>query len=687
VGKIFDALEKFGKEHGAAVSDRIKDSDYEALMQFDEATGRIHMDDPTITRDPRILKRLKTYRLINDNGTLTPAGRDKYEQMKRKHKPPKTQELAVSNQIKAQAPPETQSERHGGLSASDWTLLMRYDRATGNLLKYDPDTGLLDEGSKNILQDPATVQRLIDNQMILPGGWLTPEAKRECENLAERHEKEKAEASVKLEKPKAADKPDKTAEPRELMRQSDMEALMQYDPETLKLDLKNAVILNDPGIVKRLLENDMIDVEGKLSPKALVRCRVLTSWNQELEEKQAVLQKPKESISEKLQTIADKGKPQKQSDEVSEKKLKIIPLEKSKAGTKIEAKKEAKESVSQKPSEEAAEKEQGITPLEKDRIETKIETEKEEKETVHQQPSEEAAEKKQTITPPEKDRIETRIEAKKEKEKVPEKTDNFVTALESRTKVTKAAEAPPERKFTLGETPAGYDRNAIDKNLVALLNPQSFEAEQFKILRTNLLFPASGKSPQSIMVTSVAPGEGKSFVAANLAVSVATHVNWNVLLVDCDLRRPSVHSKFGFGEVPGLSDYLSIGRELPSLLLRTAVDHLTILPGGRPPSNPSELLSSERMAAFIDEVTARYNDRLIILDSPPPKLTAESTALARHVDGILLVVKYAKTPRNAAAELISKLGKDKVLGAIVNNFDAGSARYHKKYYGGDYYSS
>ena len=223
------------------------------------------------------------------------------------------------------------------------------------------------------------------------------------------------------------------------------------------------------------------------------------------------------------------------------------------------------------------------------------------------------------------------------------------------------------------------------KNLVSLLNPQSFEAEQFKILRTNLLFPASGKSPRTILITSAVPNEGKSFVAANLAVSVARHVNWNVLLVDCDLRRPSVHRIFGFGQGPGLSDYLSDRMALPNLLLKTSVDHLTILPGGKTPHNPSELLSSERMSALIKEVTARYDDRLIILESPPPKLTAESAALARQVDGILLVVKYASTPREAATELISKLGRDKILGAIVNNFDTGSPRYHKKYYGGMYY--
>ena len=246
-------------------------------------------------------------------------------------------------------------------------------------------------------------------------------------------------------------------------------------------------------------------------------------------------------------------------------------------------------------------------------------------------------------------------------------------------------ETPAERRFAFDRAPAGFDINKVDRNLISLLQPQSFEAEQFKILRTNLLFPTSGKKPRSIMVTSVAEGEGKSFVAANLAVSVATHVNWNVLLVDCDLRKPSVHRQFGFPEVPGLSHYLSNGTKLPSLLQKTAVEHLTILPAGRPPDNPSELLSSERMAAFIDELVARYNDRLIILDSPPAKLTAEPAALARHVDGILLVIKHGSTPRDSAVELVNKLGKDKILGAIVNNFDAGSSRYQKKYYGGGYY--
>ena len=85
-------------------------------------------------------------------------------------------------------------------------------------------------------------------------------------------------------------------------------------------------------------------------------------------------------------------------------------------------------------------------------------------------------------------------------------------------------------------------------------------------------------------------------------------------------------------------------------------------------------------------MASRYNDRLIILDSPPPKLTAETGALARYVDGILLVVKYGSTPKDSVTELIAKLGRNKIIGAVVNNFDAGASRYSKKYYGGTYYT-
>jgi exopolysaccharide/PEP-CTERM locus tyrosine autokinase len=644
VGKIFDALEKFSKERGAAVSDRITESDYAALMEFDEATGKIDLQQPRVAKDPGVLKRLKTYRLINEDGTLTPAGRAKYEEMARKTKRDAAgagEKTAAKQAIEKEAQDELISRKFATATQADWALLIKYDRQSGNLLKYDPETGQIDEDSKKILEDPATVQRLIDNQMILPGGWLTPEAKRECSRIEEKMRNKRTEDAAKQKRKTTGDNRQEGAAPAEVLGQTEMQALLDYDAQTLKLNMNNPIVVKEPAIVKQLLESNMIEPSGKLTPQALVRCRILERWKQEFEEKKEAVEKRRESIGEKLQSIAEKGKPRETSADDSEKKLKIIALKKARTQENIEA-----EITAKKNEETILEKADDISPSAKARVHDDL------------------------LKP----------------EKTPEKADAFVTALEAKTDGPEPAEVPSERKFTMGQVPARYTRRDIGKDLVTLKNPQSFEAEQFKILRTNLLFPQSRKPPRSVMVTSAVPGEGKSFVAANLAVSVARHVNWNVLLIDCDLRRPNIHSQFGYKNVSGLSDYLANGTPLESLLLKTGIENLTILPAGKLPDNPSELLSSERMAALLEEVAARYHDRLIILDSPPPRLTAESGALARYVEGILVVVKYGSTPKNSVMELMGGLGREKILGAVVNSFDPGVSRYKKKYYGGTYYS-
>jgi len=233
-----------------------------------------------------------------------------------------------------------------------------------------------------------------------------------------------------------------------------------------------------------------------------------------------------------------------------------------------------------------------------------------------------------------------------------------------------------------------FSGNNIDRNLVALINPNSFEAEQFKLLRTDLLFPVSGKPPRIIMITSTVPGEGKSFVAANLAVSIAQGINEHVLLMDCDLRMPSIHRSFGFGNVQGLSDYLANGASLSSSLLKTKVEKLTILPGGKPQHNPAELLSSEKMSQLLADVKTRYPDRYIIIDSAPPQLTAETGAIARQVDGIIIVVKFGSTRRELVEDTLEKLDKKKILGVIINRFDIQSMKYGYGRYGkyGKYYA-
>ncbi len=251
--------------------------------------------------------------------------------------------------------------------------------------------------------------------------------------------------------------------------------------------------------------------------------------------------------------------------------------------------------------------------------------------------------------------------------------------------VAAKTEMPEKREQRIDIEKPVYEQAEINESLVTLLNPESFEAEQFKILRTNLLFPVSGNPPRTIMVTSAVPGEGKSFVSANLAISIAKGIDEHVLLMDCDIRRPCLHTRFGFNDVRGLSDYLADEASISSVLLKTRLKKLTMLPGGKPYNNPSELLTSEKMLALLKEVKIRYKDRYIIIDSPPPQLTAEASAIARQVDGIILVVKYGSTKREIVSDLINIIGKEKILGVIINWFDMRSSSYYaygkyNKYY-------
>ncbi len=206
----------------------------------------------------------------------------------------------------------------------------------------------------------------------------------------------------------------------------------------------------------------------------------------------------------------------------------------------------------------------------------------------------------------------------------------------------------------------------INEALVTLRKPHSAASEQFRQLKTNIFFPEKGEVPRTIMITSASPHEGKSFVSANLAVSIAQSIDEFVLLMDCDLRDPSIHTLFGFEEVQGLSEYLSSATPLSSLLKKTFMDKLTILPGGKIPPNPSELLSSEQMRRMLHEVKLRYSDRYILIDTPPPYITSETNAIARYVDGIIIVVRQGKTREKEVQDIIDIYGKDKILGVIQN---------------------
>ena len=235
------------------------------------------------------------------------------------------------------------------------------------------------------------------------------------------------------------------------------------------------------------------------------------------------------------------------------------------------------------------------------------------------------------------------------------------------------AEFPPPRQ----ELPA-----RLDPSLVTALAPKSIEAEQFRLLKNNILFPEKGNPPRSIMITSPSPDEGKSFVSANLAVSIAQSIDEYVMLMDCDLRGPTVHTLFGFDQVHGLSDHLSAGVPLPPLLKKTFIEKLTLLPGGAVPPNPSELLSSEQMRRLLREVKARYSDRYILIDTPPPQITSETNAIARIVDGIVIVIRQGVTRKKEIRDIVDIYGRKKILGVIKNFATTSPAlSYRYKKYG------
>lgn len=226
----------------------------------------------------------------------------------------------------------------------------------------------------------------------------------------------------------------------------------------------------------------------------------------------------------------------------------------------------------------------------------------------------------------------------------------------------------------------------FSKKVVVQSAPNSVDAENFKLLRAQLLFPKEGAPPRTIMITSTFPGEGKSYVASNLAVSIAQGLNEHVLLVDCDLRRPSQQALFGYSGRPGLSEHLMQGVELTDLIIRTTVEKLSILPAGGATPKPTEALASQAMKDFLREVRERYDDRYIVIDSTPSHVTAEASILANFVDTIVFVVMAEKTPRETIKRSIENLGKKKIFGIVFNGYNQSYKpyhRYYRKYYKDD----
>ncbi|GAB4367317.1 MAG: hypothetical protein Kow0060_24760 [Methylohalobius crimeensis] len=217
-------------------------------------------------------------------------------------------------------------------------------------------------------------------------------------------------------------------------------------------------------------------------------------------------------------------------------------------------------------------------------------------------------------------------------------------------------------------------------------------AEEYRLIKRPLLMNAFGEgrnridNANLILVTSSLPGEGKTFTAVNLALSIAAERDKTVLLVDADVVKPAASRIFGVVDRPGLIDLLEGETTFSEALLRTDIPKLTLLPSGRRHSHATELLASEGMVQLAEEVSRRYPDRVIIFDSPPLLATTQASVLATHVGQVVLVVEAESTPQHIVKEATEMLSDCEIVGCILNKTMQGFGLGYYAYYGYRYYN-
>ena len=207
--------------------------------------------------------------------------------------------------------------------------------------------------------------------------------------------------------------------------------------------------------------------------------------------------------------------------------------------------------------------------------------------------------------------------------------------------------------------------------------PKSIDAEAYRSLRSNVEYSSFDDEYRAIVVTSSVPGEGKSTTSGNLALSLAQSGN-KVLLVDCDMRKPSIHKKFKISNMSGTAELL-LRKESFEDVVNCYNENLTIITAGKIPPNPSEMLASRAMTAFIKEMKKEF--KYIILDTPPLQAVTDAQVLSTKADGVLLVVRAGSTKKDAvlnSVDLIKKV-QGKVIGTVLNGVENKKNSYY--YYG------
>ena len=207
--------------------------------------------------------------------------------------------------------------------------------------------------------------------------------------------------------------------------------------------------------------------------------------------------------------------------------------------------------------------------------------------------------------------------------------------------------------------------------------PKSIDAEAYRSLRSNIEYSSFDDEYRVIVVTSSVPGEGKSTTSGNLAIALAQSGN-SVLLVDCDMRKPSIHKKFKISNAAGTAELL-LRKKLFEEVANKYNENLTIITAGKIPPNPSEMLASRAMTAFIEEMKKEF--KYIILDTPPLQAVTDAQVLSTKADGVLLVVRAGSTKREMVLNSVDSINKvhGKVIGTVLNGVENKKNNYY--YYG------
>ncbi|MGQ9480079.1 CpsD/CapB family tyrosine-protein kinase [Chloroflexus sp.] len=207
--------------------------------------------------------------------------------------------------------------------------------------------------------------------------------------------------------------------------------------------------------------------------------------------------------------------------------------------------------------------------------------------------------------------------------------------------------------------------SSSEQVLITLREPASAAAEAYRTLRTNILFSSLDKPIHTLLITSAEPTPEKSLTAANLAVTMA-QAEQRVLLVDCDLRQPMLHTTFGLANDQGLTSAI-LDQEAPLAIQPTEVLGLSLLPSGPLPPRPADLLGSRRMEGLLHRL--RQAADIVIFDTPPVQNVTDALVLSTRVDGVLLVVQAGRSRRDRVREARQKLEKVKanLLGVVLSN--------------------